>query len=82
VHTGDAPSRGCVRGFFLCHEAERLWAEHNAAYAAAYRSGDFRAYYRARDAYAVHVEGPGACCRWYRDHAPGEPCPCGSYEEG
>lgn len=49
---------GCCRGFFLCPEAEALWAEVNAAYKAslgqANESAPVAEYKAARRKYASH----------------------------
>ena len=46
---------GCMIGHFLCPEAERLWAEVNAAYRLVMRGvGTWQQYTEARGAYARH----------------------------
>lgn len=41
----------CVPGFFLCPEAVRLWAEHNAAY----QRKDWDEHKKTNDRYNEHI---------------------------
>jgi len=63
---------GCVVGTFLCPEAERLWAEVNAAYRTAMRgAGTWEQYEEARVAYARHFWEQGVYFEGDMDFALG-----------
>lgn len=55
---GEKLACGCVRGEFLCPEAEALWAGVNRAYRAAavadYSDEAWEKYERAREGYCRH----------------------------
>lgn len=51
---------GCIRGEYLCPEAERLWRQAGEAYQAVVRGGQWAVtawteYDRRRQAYALHM---------------------------